>query len=149
MERCKNLLERFVRREIASIKKVDEGFSRNRSPLCSRTQKLSFTTRAIATCNRKRFHAGSPSRVHGTSVYTRRAGKVRLINVMRRQQSATLPMQPPPRCCSELKWRGRKGGREIYRVYRVAFHPRFAPTLSSSQYPYITFHQVFPLQPRL
>lgn len=25
-----------------------------------------------------------------------RAGKVRLINVMRRQQSATLPMQPPP-----------------------------------------------------
>lgn len=30
MEGCKNLLERFVRREIASIKKVDEGFSRNR-----------------------------------------------------------------------------------------------------------------------
>lgn len=25
-----------------------------------------------------------------------RAGKVRLINVMRRQQCATLPMQPPP-----------------------------------------------------
>lgn len=75
---CKNLLERFVRREIASIKKVDEGFSRNRSPLCSRTQKLSFTTRAIATRNRERFHAGSPSRVHGTSESCMRGVLVRL-----------------------------------------------------------------------
>lgn len=65
----KNLFERFVRRKMVTIKNADEGSWRNRSLLCSRTQKLSFTTQAVGTCNRKRFHAGSPSRVHGTFVY--------------------------------------------------------------------------------
>lgn len=68
MKRQKNLFDRFVRCKMVSIKKVDEGSWRNRSLLCPCTQKLSFTTQAMGTCNRKRFHAGSPSRVHGPMV---------------------------------------------------------------------------------
>lgn len=51
------------------LKKVNEDPAQQVSALFAYAKVLSFTTRAIGTCNRERFRAGSPSRVHATSVY--------------------------------------------------------------------------------